>query len=108
VPLWLKNDDEPDENGQQLTDHNDNDTDLEYLGDCVDIKNEVLIKHMGPMTNGHQYPKLKSNSLEHETKGNGNALNGKASTMLADNESPIWDRGAADGVSNQPDSDFGK
>jgi nostrin len=117
--LWLKNDDETDETSQQLTDHNDNDADLNYLEttDCVDIRNEALIQHLGPNST---YAKLKSNSLgsdgeyqiKSEIKVNGvvNGVNGKSATMSSDksNDSPIWDREAADGVSNQPDSDFGE
>lgn len=75
----------------------------------IDIKNEVLIKKFG-----RQFARSKS-SLEF-TNTTTTLLpdsatiiqnNGKSNTLSDNsNDSPIWDRGIADGVSNQPDSDF--
>lgn len=95
VPLWLKNEQEEDDDGQESsTNGGCSGSDVGGdRGECLDIKNDTLIKHMaqkyGRVEEDH-YSSNKSNKVITSPEENG----------------PTWDRGVADGVSNQPDSDF--
>lgn len=96
VPLWLKNND-------KMNESRESDYDLESQGNgsCLDIKNEVLIKHYDSTFN-----RSKSSS-EILINSQNIYANGKAQTLpVKDIDSPEFDRGIADGGSNQPDSDF--
>ncbi|XP_001650930.2 uncharacterized protein LOC5566553 [Aedes aegypti] len=94
VPLWLKNEQEEEDDGQvSNTNGGGSGSDIDGERDCVDIKNDTLIKHMAQKygrTEEDHYSLNKSS---------------KPSTP-PDENGPTWDRGVADGVSNQPDSDF--
>lgn len=91
VPLWLKNEQEEDDGQESSTNGGSSDVGEQ----CVDIKNDALIKHMA-----QKYSRSKGRDDEdHYGKTS------KPSTPPVEN-GPAWDRGVADGVSNQPDSDF--
>lgn len=98
VPIWLKNADEEKPNGDSEMVNGDDDA-----VSAVDGKNEVLIKHFnGNLGNGKvnvEYPVAITTGA------------GTASTIIVDSrnlESIDFDRGIADGGSNQHDSDFGR
>ncbi|XP_058836754.1 uncharacterized protein LOC131693162 isoform X2 [Topomyia yanbarensis] len=95
VPLWLKT--EQDDEDGQVSSTNGGSSDI--VEQCVDIRNDTLIKNMSQQ----KYSRSKEPGGEEETY----SLN--KSTKLAtlpNGHGPLWDRGVADGVSNQPDSDF--
>ncbi|XP_037028589.1 nostrin isoform X2 [Bradysia coprophila] len=96
VPLWLKNGDEADRMSQEQFAEND----LEIVDGgtehCVDSRNETLIKHFD-----RNFNRSKSNvdfNNQNVVVTNNQERNGSSS--------PVFDRGIADGGSNQPDSDF--
>uniref|UniRef100_A0A182NP94 Nostrin n=1 Tax=Anopheles dirus TaxID=7168 RepID=A0A182NP94_9DIPT len=102
VPLWLKHEQDNPEafnlesvttNGQTTVHSSDDGSDQS----CMDIKNDTLIKHIV-----HKYARNGHNGAE------GHYTTSKAgkSALQDDHHGPAWDRGVADGVSNQPDSDF--
>ncbi|XP_058464995.1 uncharacterized protein LOC131438766 [Malaya genurostris] len=94
VPLWLKN--EQDDEDGQVSSTNGGSSDI--VDQCVDIRNDTLIKHMS-----QKYGRSKDSGGEEDPY----SLN--KCTKLAtppNGHGPLWDRGVADGVSNQPDSDF--
>lgn len=99
VPIWLKNADEDKPNEEPETVNGDN-------GDVstpVDRKNEVLIKHFNGTLNHSKA------TVEYPVAITTGA--GTASTIIVDSrnlESIDFDRGIADGGSNQHDSDFGE
>uniref|UniRef100_A0A1Q3G0L6 Nostrin n=1 Tax=Culex tarsalis TaxID=7177 RepID=A0A1Q3G0L6_CULTA len=107
VPLWLKNEQDENDDGQvsaaAAVNGNGNCGGGGGGGSgsgsengepqCVDIKNDTLIKHMAK--------KYGRNEEDHYSLHKSS----KPSTP-PDENSPVWDRGVADGVSNQPDSDF--
>uniref|UniRef100_A0AAG5DJH4 SH3 domain-containing protein n=1 Tax=Anopheles atroparvus TaxID=41427 RepID=A0AAG5DJH4_ANOAO len=106
VPLWLKHDHEDEgnletsggANGRDYSAHSNGTTASDESGEqnCLDIKNDTLIKHIV-----HKYARNGCNGEEgHYT------VNKAGKSALHDENSPVWDRGVADGVSNQPDSDF--
>ncbi|XP_035788612.1 nostrin-like isoform X3 [Anopheles albimanus] len=99
VPLWLKHE-QDDETGTAPSNGTVPACDeTESPANCLDIKNDTLIKHIV-----HKYARnngtANGDSQEHYVTGKA----GKPT--LHDENSPAWDRGVADGVSNQPDSDF--
>lgn len=99
VPLWLKNTDEERTNADAEI-SNDNEDDA---ASTVDGKNEVLIKNFD-----RNFTRSKS-TVEYPVGITTGA--GTASTIIVDSrnlESIDFDRGIADGGSNQHDSDFGK
>ncbi|XP_038107797.1 uncharacterized protein LOC6036718 isoform X1 [Culex quinquefasciatus] len=105
VPLWLKNEQDEDDGQVSAVNGNGNCNGGSGGGggsgsgsengepQCVDIKNDTLIKHMAK--------KYGRNEEDHYSLHKSS----KAGTP-PDENSPAWDRGVADGVSNQPDSDF--
>lgn len=100
VPLWLKNNEDT---SNQDTSENDDLPEIEIhpgTENCVDIKNETLIKQFA-----RSFTRSKSN-LESSNEKSEVKQNGKTNTLSDRSNSPAWDRGIADGVSNQPDSDF--
>lgn len=101
VPLWLKNADEEKPNTESETiNGNSNEDDA---ASTVDGKNEVLIKNFD-----RNFSRSKS-SVEYPVAITTGA--GTASTIIVDSrnlESIDFDRGIADGGSNQHDSDFGE
>lgn len=124
VPLWLKNnEDNETENGRCFSkneNNNDNLTDIDddddehnnhHNVDEIDLqptnqsKNDVLINKF---SNGFQRSKSNIDFTPNSTL---DIPISEKSNTLSDNsnatDSPIFDRGIADGVSNQPDSDFG-
>lgn len=96
VPLWLKNNDK-----MSSPESHDNEYDVvhEENGSCSDVKNDILVRHF----------KRSQSNLETMSNGGstqicvGDKANTIPSTVL---DSPYFDRGIADGGSNQPDSDF--
>lgn len=98
VPLWLKDGDEEKPNGEHEAVNGDDDE----TASTIDGKNDVLIKHFD-----RNFGRNKSNvdyAVAITTGG------GTASTIIVDSrnsESIDFDRGIADGGSNQHDSDFG-
>lgn len=113
VPLWLKDDNEENDNENSNTKIYGSQNELGLDGRALngDIAstnqstNDVLLKKFAST-----FRRSKS-SLEFTGSTIEIPVNGKSNT-LSDNsnatDSPIFDRGIADGVSNQPDSDFGK
>lgn len=100
MPLWLKNGDETDRMSQeQFVEHNLDMVDgaTEH---CVDSRNETLIKHFDRNFNRSKSNIEFSQKNEIVTVTNSDDRNGS--------NSPVFDRGVADGGSNQPDSDFGE
>ncbi|XP_058129993.1 uncharacterized protein LOC131288706 [Anopheles ziemanni] len=104
VPLWLKHDQDDEGNLESSGGTNNGrdysaqscETDESREQNCLDIKNDTLIKHIV-----HKYARSGCNGEQgHYTV----TKVGKATVQ--DESSPVWDRGVADGVSNQPDSDF--
>ncbi|XP_055840774.1 uncharacterized protein LOC129908359 isoform X2 [Episyrphus balteatus] len=94
VPLWLKNNDKV-----NSPDNRDNEYDSvnEENGSCSDVKNDILVK---------QFQRSQSNLETISTNGTiclGEKANTIPTTVL---DSSFFDRGIADGGSNQPDSDF--
>lgn len=100
VPLWLKNNE--DTSNQDISENDDLPEIDIHPGteNCVDIKNETLIKQFA-----RSFTRSKSN-LESSNEKSDVKQNGKSNTLSDRSNSPAWDRGIADGVSNQPDSDF--
>lgn len=109
VPLWLKDDNEDDNetsNGQIY----DSRTELSGMinGDVTPTNqstNDILLKKFA-----NSFRRSKS-SLEFTGSTIEIPVNGKSNTLSNNSnatDSPIFDRGIADGVSNQPDSDFGR
>lgn len=102
VPLWLKNSDEEKPNGDQIEVVNGSAVGTDIVS-TVDGKNEVVIKNFDRAFN-----RSKSN-VDYPVAITTGA--GTASTIIVDSrnqESIDFDRGIADGGSNQHDSDFGK
>ncbi len=100
VPLWLKNGDETDRMSQEQFVENDLDMVDGGTEHCVDSRNETLIKHFD-----RNFNRSKSNIEFNKPNDivvvtNNQDRNGSSS--------PVFDRGIADGGSNQPDSDFGE
>ncbi|XP_031629181.1 uncharacterized protein LOC116344673 [Contarinia nasturtii] len=96
VPLWLKNDEEKPNTDSEAINSNDDDA-----ASTVDSKNEVLIKNFD-----RNFGRSKS-SIEYPVGITTGA--GTASTIIVDSrnlENIDFDRGIADGGSNQHDSDF--
>uniref|UniRef100_A0A4Y0AZU3 SH3 domain-containing protein n=1 Tax=Anopheles funestus TaxID=62324 RepID=A0A4Y0AZU3_ANOFN len=101
VPLWLKHEQDDQEgslesataNGQTIVHSSDESSDQ----GCLDIKNDTLIKHIV-----HKYARKGCNGDE----GHYTVSKAGKSALQDDHHGPAWDRGVADGVSNQPDSDF--
>lgn len=110
VPLWLKNGDE-EKISQALVNCANNYTNGNGVdtADCNEVK-------MNGKTLDRNYNRSKSNvDYGSVRNGSGGAVSittgGPASTIILDShnsESPEFDRGIADGGSNQQDSDFGK
>lgn len=97
VPLWLKNDEEKPNTDSEAISSNDDDA-----ASTVDGKNEVLIKNFD-----RNFGRNKS-TIEYPVGITTGA--GTASTIIVDSrnlENIDFDRGIADGGSNQHDSDFG-
>lgn len=107
VPLWLKdnNEDDTDSNGKMYGSKNE-------LGGMMNgdvtptnqSTNDILLKKFA-----NTFRRSKS-SLEFTGSTIEIPVNGKSNTLSDTSnatDSPIFDRGIADGVSNQPDSDFG-
>ncbi|XP_065089703.1 uncharacterized protein Nost [Ochlerotatus camptorhynchus] len=93
VPLWLKNEEDEDDGQVSSTNGGGSGSDIGGERDCVDIKNDTLIKHMA-----QKYGRPEEDHCN---------LNKSSKPTTSPNEhGPFWDRGVADGVSNQPDSDF--
>ncbi|XP_055528809.1 uncharacterized protein LOC129720926 [Wyeomyia smithii] len=93
VPLWLKN--EQDDDDGQVSSTNGGSSEV---GECVDIRNDTLIRHMS-----HKYSRSKESPGEEDPY----TINKSSKSNTPPNgHGPLWDRGVADGVSNQPDSDF--
>lgn len=121
VPLWLRNGDDTDRINQEYTDI----TDLATGDDnCVDGRNEVLIKHFDRnFSRSRSSMEFTGNDIvvitgggdgggdsgTSSTNGEKRTNGGRHSTKGAGGGggSPVFDRGIADGGSNQPDSDFG-
>ncbi|XP_061510404.1 uncharacterized protein LOC1272556 [Anopheles gambiae] len=102
VPLWLKHEQDDQEGTQEPVTANGQTTILSSDDSsdqgCLDIKNDTLIKHIV-----HKYARNGCNGDEGQyttTKA------GKSVHQDDHHHGPAWDRGVADGVSNQPDSDF--
>ncbi|XP_053661207.1 uncharacterized protein LOC128710187 [Anopheles marshallii] len=101
VPLWLKHEQDDQDgnlesataNGQTIVHSSDESSDQ----GCLDIKNDTLIKHIV-----HKYARNGCNGDE----GHYTVNKAGKSAHQDDHHGPAWDRGVADGVSNQPDSDF--
>ncbi|GAB0098975.1 hypothetical protein DMENIID0001_147910 [Sergentomyia squamirostris] len=72
----------------------------------MDIKNEALIKHFIRPSLGRSKSVVEYGNRGETLPSSGISLNGQANGSIADRMSPIWDRGTADGGSNQQDSDF--
>ena len=99
VPLWLRNGDEADQLNQEHGDVHDvaiSDVASEH---CVDGRNEALIKHFD-----RNFNRSKSN-IDFRQKSIDSPMLTTSGNRTA---SPVFDRGIADGGSNQPDSDFGR
>lgn len=110
VPLWLKNGDE-EKISQALVNCANNYTN----GNDVDTADSNDVKVNGKSLD-RNYNRSKS-SIDYGSIQNGNGsvvsitTGGAASTIILDSqnlESPEFDRGIADGGSNQQDSDFGE
>uniref|UniRef100_A0A182UT55 SH3 domain-containing protein n=1 Tax=Anopheles merus TaxID=30066 RepID=A0A182UT55_ANOME len=102
VPLWLKHEQDDQEGTQESVAANGQTTILSSDDSsdqgCLDIKNDTLIKHIV-----HKYARNGCNGDEgHYTTTKA----GKSAHQDDHLHGPAWDRGVADGVSNQPDSDF--
>lgn len=101
VPLWLKNSDEDKPNGDiEVVNSSAVGTDA---ASAVDGKNDVVIKNFD-----RNFNRSKSN-FDYPVAITTGA--GTASTIIVDSRNPEsidFDRGIADGGSNQHDSDFGK
>lgn len=100
VPLWLKNSDEEKPNGDIEVVNGSAATDA---ASTVDGKNDVVIKNFD-----RNFNRSKSN-IDYPVAITTGA--GTASTIIVDSRNPEsidFDRGIADGGSNQHDSDFGK
>lgn len=101
VPLWLKNGDETDRMSQEQFVENDLDMVDGGIERCVDSRNETLIKHFD-----RNFNRSKSN-IEF-SKQNDIVVVTNNEEDRNGSSSPVFDRGIADGGSNQPDSDFGE
>lgn len=93
VPLWLKNEQDEDDGQVSSTNGGCSGSDLGVERDCVDIKNDTLIQHMAQK---YSRPDEDHYNINKSSKPN----------TPPNENGPFWDRGVADGVSNQPDSDF--
>lgn len=104
VPLWLKNSDEEKQNGDiELVNGSLTTTNTIDGAPIVDGKNDAVIKNFD-----RNFTRSKSN-VDYPVAITTGA--GTASTIIVDSrnaESIDFDRGIADGGSNQHDSDFGK
>lgn len=101
VPLWLKNSEEEKANNDIVV-LNGSDSGTE-ASSTVDGKNDVVIKNFD-----RNFNRSKSN-VDYPVAITTGA--GTASTIIVDSRNPEsidFDRGIADGGSNQHDSDFGK
>lgn len=98
VPLWLRNGDETDRMSQEQFTENDLESVDGGTEHCVDSRNETLIKHFDRNFN-------RSKSSVEFSNQNGVVTNNQERNGSS---SPVFDRGIADGGSNQPDSDFGE
>uniref|UniRef100_A0A7G3AV94 Putative e3 ubiquitin-protein ligase bre1 isoform x1 n=1 Tax=Lutzomyia longipalpis TaxID=7200 RepID=A0A7G3AV94_LUTLO len=72
----------------------------------MDIKNDALIKHFIRPSLGRSKSVVEYGSRSETLPSSGISINGQANGSIGGRESPIWDRGIADGGSNQHDSDF--
>jgi len=134
VPLWLKNNEGEGANGDNDSDgiinnnNNNNNTSFDDFDEaliaaaaadsvpstpdsCVDIRNESLIKHF-TRSLSRDYNNSGANGTVILKNGKSATLNSITSPTILGNcknadDLPPWDRGIADGNSNQPDSDFG-
>lgn len=100
VPLWLKNedDDKPTNGESDLAINGHDDDDDDNTATTTDGKNEVIIQTLNRNKTNAEYP------IGIRTGG------GTTSTIIVDSrnvDSLDFDRGIADGGSNQHDSDFG-
>lgn len=108
VPLWLRNGDENDRLNQEFTE--DDVAMLELANEnCVDGRNEVLIKHFDRnFSRSQSSVDFTNGKLAKEIVVlNGTAVSATTNGSKRNSSSPVFDRGIADGGSNQPDSDFG-
>lgn len=99
VPIWLKNKD----NDDICTDI---ETESQTNGSCLDIKNDILITHFD---RNQSISRSKSTSEILHNIQTQPQMNGKISTLPPGKDTsddPDFDRGQADGGSNQQDSDF--
>ncbi|XP_055909156.1 SH3 and F-BAR domain-containing protein DDB_G0274695 isoform X2 [Eupeodes corollae] len=96
VPLWLKNNDKV-----NSPDSRDNEYDAvnEENGSCSDVKNDILVKH---------FQRSQSNLETISNNGSNQICVGEKANTIPTTvlDSSFFDRGIADGGSNQPDSDF--
>lgn len=97
VPLWLKNNDKV--NSPDSRDNEYDTINSEENNSCSDVKNDMLVK---------QFQRSQSNLETISNNGSsqiclGDKANTIPTTVL---DSSFFDRGIADGGSNQPDSDF--
>ncbi|XP_059620288.1 antigen EG13 [Phlebotomus argentipes] len=72
----------------------------------LDIKNDALIKHFIRPGLNRSKSVVEYGSRSETLPSSGISINGQANGSIAGRGSPIWDRGIADGGSNQHDSDF--
>lgn len=100
VPLWLKNGDDTDRMSQEQFVENDLDIVDGGTVHCVDSRNETLIKHFD-----RNFNRSKSNI---EFNKPNDIVVVTTNEHRNGSSSPVFDRGIADGGSNQPDSDFGE
>lgn len=105
VPLWLKNGEE-DRSTNELTDEVDITEPTIQIDNYAESKNEILIKHFDRnFSRSKSNVDYSSNNIE-IVRGAGASSTGN--TNSDNSGSPVFDRGIADGGSNQHDSDFGK
>lgn len=95
----MKNGDEADRMSQEQFAENDLDNVDGVTEHCVDSRNETLIKHFD-----RNFNRSKSN-IEYNKQNEIVVVTNEGRTG---SNSPVFDRGIADGGSNQPDSDFGE
>lgn len=117
VPLWLKNGEEdhtnqeqPHCNGDTVLDEIDRHIDDEYH---VDSTNDALIRNLVIHNNNNNLTNSLTRSKSISELSTGTTVivqNGKSATLSDQSTADgiAFDRGIADGGSNQPDSDFGK
>lgn len=107
VPLWLKNGEEGHSDVDQDDIGADSDSTVhEIQSDTyADTKNDILIKHFD-----RNFTRSKSNVDYPNNKVeivHGVSTSSTGNTNSDNSGSPVFDRGIADGNSNQHDSDFG-